>query len=87
MSNSEDTTLLTEIRDLLRQQLDIARQTLKNQEVALTNQQKAMDRQITNQEILLKARKWSRILLGLLVAAAFLYLLQPLMFIWLAHLR
>ena len=87
MSNSEDIALLTEIRNLLRQQLDFAQQTLKNQEVALANQQKAMDRQITNQEILLKARKWSRILLGLLVAAAFLYLLQPLMLIWLAHLR
>ena len=87
MSDSENITLLTEIRDLLRQQLDFARQTLKNQDTALANQQRAMDRQITNQEILLKARKWTRILLGLLVAAAFLYLLQPLMLIWLSHLR
>jgi hypothetical protein len=54
---------------------------------ALANQQKAIDRQITNQEILIKARKWTRVLLGLLVVAAFVYLLQPLMFIWWAHSR
>jgi hypothetical protein len=46
-----------------------------------------VDRQISNQEILIKARKWSRILLGLLVVAAFLYLLQPLIFLLLAHSR
>lgn len=87
MSDPNDIELLTEIRDLLRQQVEFTQQTLKNQETALANQQKAIDRQITNQEILIKARKWTRILLGLLVVAAFVYLLQPLMFIWWAHSR
>jgi len=87
VSDPNDIELLTEIRDLLRQQVEFTQQTLKNQETALANQQKAIDRQITNQEILIKARKWTRILLGLLVVAAFVYLLQPLMFIWWAHSR
>jgi hypothetical protein len=81
MSDQEQTALLTEIRDLQRRQLELTQQTLKNQETALANQQTAIDRQLANQEILIKARKWTRILLGLLVLAAFLYLLQPLMFI------
>jgi hypothetical protein len=85
MSDQEQTALLTEIRDLLRQQAEFAQQTLRNQETALANQKRQMDRQITNQEILLKARRWTRILLGLLVAAAFLYLLQPLMWLWWRH--
>jgi len=87
VNDQDDIELLTEIRDLLRQQVEFTQQTLKNQETALANQQKAIDRQITNQEILIKARKWTRILLGLLVVAAFVYLLQPLMFIWWAHSR
>jgi hypothetical protein len=87
VSDPNDIELLTEIRDLLRQQVEFTQQTLKNQETALANQQKAIDRQITNQEILIKARKWTRILLGLLVVAAFVYLLQPLMFIWWTHSR
>jgi hypothetical protein len=87
VSDQDDIELLTEIRDLLRQQVELTQQTLKNQETALANQQKAIDRQITNHEILIKARKWTRILLGLLVVAAFAYLLQPLMFIWWAHSR
>jgi len=53
----------------------------------LSNQQKAIDRQISNQEILIKARKWTRILLALLVVAAFLYLLQPLAFLFWARSR
>jgi hypothetical protein len=87
MNDQEQTALLTEIRDLQRQQLELAQQSLKNQETALANQQKAIDRQLANQEILIKARKWTRILLGLLVLAAFLYLLQPLIFILLARSR
>jgi len=87
VSDQEQTALLTEIRDLQRQQLELTQQTLKNQETALANQQKAIDRQLANQEILIKARKWTRILLGLLVLAAFLYLLQPLIFILLARAR
>jgi hypothetical protein len=87
MSDQEQTALLTEIRDLQRQQLELTRQTLKNQETALANQTKAIDQQLTNQKILIKARKWTRILLALLAVAAFLYLLQPLMFIWLARSR
>jgi hypothetical protein len=87
MSDQEQTALLTEIRDLQRQQIELAQQSLKNQETALANQQKAIDRQLANQEILVKARKWTRILLGLLVLAAFLYLLQPLIFILLARSR
>jgi hypothetical protein len=87
MSDQDQTTLLTEIRDLQRRQLEFTQQTLKNQETALANQQKAIDRQVTNQEILIKTRKWTRILLGLLVLAAFLYLLQPLIFILLARSR
>ena len=85
MNDSEQTILLTEIRDLLRRQVELTEQTIKNQETALSNQQKAIDRQISNQEILIKARKWTRILLGLLVVAAFLYLLQPLLFLLLAR--
>jgi hypothetical protein len=87
VNDSERTILLTEIRDLQRRQVELTEQTIKNQETALSNQQKAIDRQISNQEILIKARKWTRILLGLLVVAAFLYLLQPLLFLLLAHSR
>jgi len=87
MSDQEQSALLTEIRDLQRRQLELTQQTLKNQETALANQQKAIDRQLANQEILIRARKWTRILLGLLVLAAFLYLLQPLVFILLARSR
>ena len=87
MSDSEQMTLLIEIRDLQRRQVDLMEQTIKNQETALSNQQKAIDRQISNQEILIKARKWTRILLALLVVAPFLYLLQPLVLLLLAHSR
>ena len=87
MSDSEQMTLLTEIRDLQRRQVDLMEQTIENQETALSNQQKAIDRQISNQEILIKARKWTRILLVLLVVAAFLYLLQPLAFLFWARSR
>ena len=87
MNDSEQTILLTEIRDLQRRQVELTEQTIKNQETALGNQQQAIDRQLSNQEILIKARKWTRILLGLLVVAAFLYLLQPLVFLILAHSR
>jgi len=52
MSDQEQTTLLAEIRDLLRQQIDLAQQTLKNQEQALANQKQSIDRQVSNQEIL-----------------------------------
>lgn len=87
MNDSEQSGLLTEIRDLQRRQVEFMEQSLKNQETALSNQQKAIDRQIANQEILIKARKWTRILLGLLVVAVFLYLLQPLMLLLLAGSR
>jgi hypothetical protein len=87
VSDSEQTVLLTEIRDLQRRQVELTEQTIKNQETALSNQQKAIDRQLANQEILIKARKWTRILLGLLVVAVFLYLLQPILFSLFAHLR
>lgn len=87
MSDSEQILLLTEIRDLQRQQIGLTQQTLLNQEQSLANQQKAIDRQISNQEILIKSRKWTRIFLGLLVAAVFLYLLQPLLFLWWARAR
>jgi hypothetical protein len=87
VNDSEQMLLLTEIRDLQRQQVALTQQTIKNQETALSNQQKAIDRQVSNQEILIKARKWTRILLGLLVVAAFLYLLQPWVFLLLAHSR
>jgi len=87
VNDSEQILLLTEIRDLQRQQLALTQQTINNQETALGNQQKAIDRQVSNQEILIKARKWTRILLGLLVAAAFLYLLQPWAFLLLTHSR
>jgi hypothetical protein len=82
MSDQEQITLLTEIRDLQRQNVDLAQQVLNNQAQSLANQQRAIDRQVTNQEILIKTRKWTRILLGLLLLAAFLYLLQPLLVLW-----
>jgi hypothetical protein len=85
VSDSEHLLLLTELRDLQRRQVQLAEQTIKNQETALSNQQKAIDRQISNQEILIKARKWTRILLGLLVVAAFLYLLEPILLLLFAH--
>ena len=87
MSDSEQIPLLTEIRDLQMRQVDLMEQTIKNQQTALGNQQQAIDRQISNQEILIKARKWTRILLALLVVAAFLYLLQPILFLIFAHRR
>jgi hypothetical protein len=83
VSEQEQTSLLTEIRDLLRQQVEITQQSLKNQALALENQKQVMDRQVSNRDVLIKSRKWTRILLGLLVIAAFLYLLQPaLVFLW-----
>jgi hypothetical protein len=87
VNDSEQRGLLTEIRDLQRRQVELMEQSIKNQETALINQQKAIDRQLTNQEILIKARKWTRILLGLLVVAVFLYLLQPLLFLLWARSR
>jgi len=87
VSDSEQTALLTEVRDLQRRQVELMEQSIKNQETALSNQQEAIDRQLANQEILIKARKWTRILLGLLVVAVFLYLLQPLLFLFWAHSR
>ena len=78
MTDQEQTALLTEIRDLQRQQVELAQEALKNQNLALANQKQSLDRQVTNRDILVKSRKWTRILLGLLVIAAFLYLLQPL---------
>jgi hypothetical protein len=83
----QQTALLTEIRDLQRQQIELTRQTLKNQDTSLANQQKAIDRQITNQQILIQGRKWTRILLALLAAGVFIYLLQPLLFLWYARPR
>jgi hypothetical protein len=85
--DAEQTALLTEIRDLQRQQIELAQQTLKNQEAALANQQKAIDKQITNQQILIQGRKWTRILLALLVAGVFIYLIQPILFLWYARPR
>jgi hypothetical protein len=83
MSEQDHTLLLTEIRDLARRQLDLTQQSLKNQAVALENQQQAISRQITNQEVLIKGRKWTRILLGSLIIVALLYLLQPaIVFLW-----
>jgi hypothetical protein len=87
MSDQEQTTLLAEIRDLQRQQIDLAQQTLKNQEQALANQKQAIDRQVSNQEILIKSRKWVRILLGLLLAGMLIYLLQPLLILWIGRPR
>jgi hypothetical protein len=85
MSDQEQIALLTEIRDLQRQNLDLAQQALNNQAQALANQQRAIDRQVTNQQILTRTRKWTRILLGLVLLAAILYLLQPLLFLWFAR--
>jgi hypothetical protein len=83
----QQTALLTEIRGLQRQQIELTQQTLKNQETALANQQKAIDKQITNQQILIRGRKWTRILLAVLAAGVFLYLLQPILFLWYARPR
>jgi|HubBroStandDraft_1064217.scaffolds.fasta_scaffold13076_3 hypothetical protein len=83
MSEQDHVLLLTEIRDLARQQLELTKQSLQNQARALENQQQAVSRQITNQEVLIKARKWTRILLGSLLIVALLYLLQPaIVFLW-----
>lgn len=87
MNDQEQTALLTEIRDLQRLLVELTQQSIANQAQSLANQKQAIDRQVTNQEILIKARRWTRILLALLVIAAFLYLLQPLIFLWWAHLR
>ncbi len=77
MSEQDQTLLLTEIRDLARQQLELAQQSIQNQARALEIQQQAISRQVTNQELLIKSRKWTRILLGSLIVVALLYLLQP----------
>jgi hypothetical protein len=37
--------------------------------------------------MLLKSRRWTRILLGLLVLGVFIYLIQPLLFIWFVRSR
>jgi hypothetical protein len=77
VSEQDQTLLLTEIRDLARQQLELAQQSIQNQARALEIQQQAISRQVTNQELLIKSRKWTRILLGSLIVVALLYLLQP----------
>lgn len=83
MSEQDQTLLLTEIRDLARQQLELAQQSIQNQARALEIQQQAISRQVTNQELLIKSRKWTRILLGSLIIVALLYLLQPaIMLLW-----
>ena len=83
MSEQDHMLLLTEIRDLARQQLELRQQSLKNQALALENQQRAISRQVTNQEILIRGRKWTGILLGSLTIVALLYLLQPaIVFLW-----
>jgi hypothetical protein len=84
MSDQELTTLLTDIRDLQRRQAELTEQQLKNQAQALANQEQSLSRQLSNQQILIKGRQWTRILLGLLAAGVFLHLLQPLLFFWLA---
>ena len=92
MDDQEHTALLTEIRDLQRRQIEFAERTLehqerslKNQELSLANQQRAIDKQLTNQQVLIKARRWSQILLAVLIAGVFLYLLQPLLFLFFAR--
>jgi hypothetical protein len=83
VSEQDQTLLLTEIRDLARQQLELAQQSIQNQARALEIQQQAISRQVTNQELLIKSRKWTRILLGSLIIVALLYLLQPaIMLLW-----
>ena len=42
MSEQDSTQLLTEIRDLSRQQVELAQLSVKNQALALENQQKAI---------------------------------------------
>jgi len=42
---------------------------------------------MTNQQILIQARIWTRILLALLVAGVFIYLIQPILFLWYARPR
>jgi hypothetical protein len=92
MSDPEQIALLTEIRDLQRRQIEFAERTiahqeqsLKNQELSLANQQRAIDKQLTNQQGLIKARRWSQILLAVAIAGVFLYLLQPLLFLFFAR--
>src|ERR1700684_4120276 len=87
MSEQDQIALLTEIRDLQRRQLELTQQSLSNQALSLANQNQVLQQQVTNREILVKSRKWTRILLGLLVLAAFLYLSQPLLLIWLTQQR
>jgi hypothetical protein len=83
MSEPDHMLLLTEIRDLARQQLELTQQSVQNQARALEIQQQAISRQITNQQALISARKWTRILLGALIIVAVLYLLQPaIVFLW-----
>jgi len=83
VSEQDQTLLLTEIRDLARQQLELAQQSIQNQARALEIQQQAISRQVTNQELLIKSRTWTRILLGSLIIVALLYLLQPaIMLLW-----
>jgi hypothetical protein len=87
MSEQDQIALLTEIRDLQRRQLEVTQQSLSNQALSLANQYQVLQQQVTNRAILVKTRKWTLILLSLLVLAAFLYLLQPLLLIWLAQQR
>jgi len=87
MSDTEIIALLTEIRDLQRQQLELMHQSIANQTQSLATQQAAVARQQEQVAILAKSRRWLRIFLWTVLAVVVLYWVQPMLFLWLMRNR
>ncbi len=87
MTEETRIALLTEIRDLQRQQLDAMHQTLANQAQMLSAQQLVMkrqeeqiQRQADQQAINARVRRWTRIAVWVGIALLFLWVSQPWLF-------
>ena len=87
MSEEAGIALLTEIRDLQRQQLEALNQTLTNQaqmlaaqQVVMKRQEEQMQRQADQQTANARVRYWTRMTVWVGLALLFLWVLQPWLF-------
>lgn len=87
MNEDVMTALLTEIRDLQRQQLEALQQTVTNQTVMMATQQTVLkrqeeqiQRQTDQRELNARVRRWSRVAVWVALALAFVWILQPWLF-------
>lgn len=88
MNDDAVIALLTEIRDLQRQQVEALNQTLANQAQMLATQQTVMkrqeeqiQRQTDQQAINYRARRWTRIAIWVAIALLFAWIMQPWLFL------